>query len=122
MLKDQEGEARVKPLKTEGQSKGAVIEMGQEPVLAPGVRGVLFDEDDGIWIAMIRAEKPGSGDVSRYLDALPEDRRVVFSNVLSERLSQMLVRRGYVEEVLMVHEPEIEPEPFPLECMVRNAK
>lgn len=64
--------------------------------LAPGVLGYSLDTPTGIYIGVISADTPGSGDVGRYLDSLPHDRRVVVPNVLSDRLAGMLERRGFV--------------------------
>jgi hypothetical protein len=80
-------------------TEGDVLIVGQEPMLAPGVRGVLFDTAEGIYIPFIVAEREGSGDVGRYLDSLPRDRRVVFPTVISRRLAGMLARRGFREAV-----------------------
>lgn len=44
---------------------------------------------------MIAAERPGRGDVARYLDSLPKNRRVVFPTVISALLRGMLQRRGF---------------------------
>ncbi len=64
--------------------------------LAPGVLGYTVDMPDGtLNIPYIQAERPGSGDVARYLDSLPRDRRVCVPCVLSERLWMMLERRGF---------------------------
>lgn len=68
---------------------------GQEPYLAPGVRGYTVEQNGELYVPLIIADRPGSGDVGRYLDSLPRDRTVKFPNVLSERLEQMLLRRGF---------------------------
>lgn len=71
--------------------------LGQEPELAPGVRGYTVDSGDkGFYVPLIYAEDEGSGAVGAYLDGLPRDRRVVFPTVLSGRLAGMLQRRGFV--------------------------
>lgn len=85
--------------------EGVVFQPGQEPELGPGVRGVLFDQEDRIVIAVLYATEPGSGDVGRYLDALPKDRLIIFSCVISPRLRGMLERRGYVPGV--EHHPRV---------------
>lgn len=72
-----------------------MIEVGKEPELAPGVRGVRFDTPQGIYIPLIVADDPGSGAVGAYLDSLPRDQRIVFATVVSERLGEMLLRRGF---------------------------
>lgn len=69
-----------------------------EPRLADGVRGWAFDTETGIYITAIRAEKIGSGHVSKFLDALPKNRRVVIPVVINPRLRGMLWRRGFVEK------------------------
>lgn len=69
-----------------------------EPRLAKGVRGFAFNTPDGIYITAIRAEKPGSGHVSKFLDGLPRNQRVVFPVVVSTKLRAMLLRRGYAEK------------------------
>jgi hypothetical protein len=48
---------------------------GAEPVVAPGVRAVMFDLPSGIYVPWVAAEKPGNGDVARFLALLPTDRR-----------------------------------------------
>lgn len=101
--------------------EGDPIDMGNEPILAPGVRGVLFDRADGIWIPYIRAENPGSGDVGRYLDSLPTDRRILFPTVLSPRLREMLERRGYVHAMVACEDSK-SPETGPIRCHVRMPK
>lgn len=70
---------------------------GEEPLVAPGVRAMVFDTPEGIYIPMIIADREGSGDVGRYLDSLPKDRRLVFPTVISARLRGMLERRGFRE-------------------------
>lgn len=52
-----------------------------------------------LWVPLVIAEKPGNGDVGRYLDSLPGDRRVVFPNVISDVLIGMLKRRGFTEVI-----------------------
>ena len=68
---------------------------GEEPEVAPGVRAMVFDTPNGIYIPVIIADRPGRGDVARYLDSLPATRRVVFPTVISARLRAMLERRGF---------------------------
>ncbi len=75
--------------------EAAALGLGEDPLVAPGVRAVVFDTPKGIYIPIISAERPGCGDVARYLDALPADRRVVFPTVVSARLRAMLERRGF---------------------------
>jgi hypothetical protein len=70
----------------------------KEPRLAQGVRGWAFNTNNGIYITAIRAEEPGSGHVSRFLDMLPVNQRVVFPVVISPKLRAMLDRRGFVEK------------------------
>ena len=74
---------------------GELYVPGEEPQIAPGVRGIVFDMLDGLYLPLILAEREGAGDVGRFLDALPKDRRIVFPNVVSQRLLGMLQRRGY---------------------------
>jgi len=65
--------------------------------VAPGVRAWI--KDDGppgeMLLLGVLAEVEGSGDVGRWLDALPRDRKVAVPNVTSERLAGMLERRGF---------------------------
>jgi hypothetical protein len=70
---------------------------GAEPIVSPGVRAIVFDVPDGIYIPWIHAEHEGGGDVGRYLDGLPRDRRIVFPTVMNQRLVGMLERRGFVQ-------------------------
>lgn len=63
--------------------------------LAPRVTGYTVETDDGLYVPVITAEREGSGDVGRFLDSLPKDRRVVVPNVVNPRLEGMLIRRGF---------------------------
>ena len=63
--------------------------------LAPGVHGYTVDTPDGLYVPVIMALEEGSGDVGRYLNALPTNRRVVVPNVMNPRLVGMLIRRGF---------------------------
>jgi hypothetical protein len=74
---------------------GSYYEPGQEPLVAPGVRAIMFDVPEGIYVPFVMAASQGAGDVGRWLDGLPPDRRIVFPSVLSARLRGMLQRRGY---------------------------
>jgi hypothetical protein len=85
----------------QGASKvGESFQPGQEPELAPGVRGILFDEPDEIIVPVVYAEDEGSGAVGVWLDSLLTDRTVTFATVLSGRLKGMLHRRGFRPETL----------------------
>lgn len=64
--------------------------------LAPGVMGYTVDKADALYVPMIIATKPGNGDVGRYLDTLPTDRKVIVPNVMNPILMGMLDRRGFV--------------------------
>lgn len=72
------------------------LQMGEE-LLAAGVYGSRFDTPEGIYLPVISAARPGTGDVGRFLDALPKDRRVVFPTVMSPILRGMLLRRGFAD-------------------------
>jgi len=74
--------------------------------IAPGVKGLLLEEYRSLWIAVLMAEHPGSGDVSRYLDALDTHRTIYVPNVISTKLAGMLARRGFVPHA--THLPELE--------------
>lgn len=72
--------------------------------LAEGVTGyAIYDEPtDRLYIPVIFADNPGSGDVGRFLDSLPDN--AVFPTVMSAKLAGMLTRRGYRE--ISEHDPE----------------
>jgi hypothetical protein len=95
--------------------EGDVISPGEMPVIWPGVLGVWFDEPEGIYVASVYAIKQGNGDVGRMIDAMPKDRRIVFTTVISERLEGMLFRRGY-QQLTEYYEDE------PYSVMVRSAE
>lgn len=63
--------------------------------LGPGVSGYSVDTEAGLYIPVVQASNPGNGDVGRWLDSLPKDRRIVFASVFSTRLVGMLERRGW---------------------------
>ena len=64
-------------------------------VLAPGVYGRRFDGPEGTYFPIVYAAKAGSGDVGRFLDALPREQVMKFPCVVSSRLQGMLQRRGF---------------------------
>ncbi len=72
-----------------------ILEMGKEPILGLGVRGYIVEEHDAIYIPLIIADKPGNGDVGRYLDSLSRSRTIRIPNVLNPILEGMLERRGF---------------------------
>lgn len=67
--------------------------------LAPGVLGYAVETDEALFVPAIMAERPGRGDVGRFLDSLPRDRTVKVPAVLSPRLAGMLDRRGFKRKV-----------------------
>lgn len=81
------------------QSKGVMFVPGQEPRLSNNVRGFAFDTPHGIYIPLVIAEKPGNGDVGKFLDRLPRHRRVIFPSVINAKLQGMLRRRGFVDGI-----------------------
>jgi hypothetical protein len=74
---------------------GDPLQLGQEDMLAPGVKGYAIVTEKGLYIPFIAAVVPGEGKVSAFLDTLPKDRRVVFPTVLNSKLQGMLQRRGF---------------------------
>lgn len=67
--------------------------------LSPGVVGYTVDNgEQGLYVPLIESTDPGQGNVGRYLDTLPRDRRVVVPNVINVKLAGMLERRGFVVE------------------------
>lgn len=106
----------------------------QEPFIAPGVRGCAIEHEGELHIPLVAADIPGSGAVAAFLDSLPQDKRVVFPTVISEKLANMLLRRGFVERVLPYgftvltefwdktnRRGGVEYAEEPLECFVREA-
>jgi hypothetical protein len=63
--------------------------------IAPGVIGHTEERDGAHYILLLAAVDEGRGDVGRYLDLLPRDRRIVVPNVLNDILAGMLKRRGF---------------------------
>jgi hypothetical protein len=82
--------------------------LGHEIVyLAPGVFGFTRDDPDGsLVIPMVIAEHEGTGDVGRYLDSLPTNRRIVVEECISMRLAGMLERRGFKEQQAATFDPD----------------
>lgn len=76
---------------------GDPIIPGQEDELAPGVLGMAFDREMGIYIPFIAAREEGSGAISAFLDSLPTNKRVVFPNIINGKFKDMLARRGFKE-------------------------
>lgn len=66
-------------------------------LLGVGVEGVkvLSDDEDVTYFPIIMATKPGSGDVGRWLDALPKHKTYRIPGVINAKLAGMLTRRGW---------------------------
>ncbi len=80
--------------------EGDRIRPGEEPVIGEGIRGVALDRGPlGIWIPLVSTEQPGTGQLGRWLDDLPNDRRVVFPTVIHPRLVVALVNRRFRHKV-----------------------
>jgi hypothetical protein len=59
------------------------------------VAGYSVDVDGATYYPVVRATRPGCGDISRWLDGLPKDKTIKFPTVISRKLEAMLVRRGF---------------------------
>lgn len=67
--------------------------------IGPDVMGYTVDlAERGLYVPLVEATNPGNGDVGRFIDSLPTDRRIVFPNVISAKLEGMLRRRGYHDD------------------------
>lgn len=81
---------------------GALIDPAKTShALGVGVYGYSVETENGLYIPVVQAQHEGNGDVGRWLDSLPTDRRIVFASVFSPRLAGMLERRGwtFIEEL-----------------------
>lgn len=65
-------------------------------LLGPGVQGYTVEAYGATYVPLVLAERPGSGDVGRWLDSLSPARSWRFPNVLNARLAGMLKRRGFL--------------------------
>jgi hypothetical protein len=65
--------------------------------LAPGVRGYTVEHEGAVYVPVVIADKPGSGDVGRWLDSLDPKKTWKFPTVLSPVLEGMLKRRGFTQ-------------------------
>lgn len=61
----------------------------------PGLSTAVRERRRQITVEWMSASDPGSGAGGRFLDALPTDKRVVVTNVMSPVLQEMLVRRWF---------------------------
>lgn len=68
---------------------------GDEEDLAPGVKGIVFEEAGILYIGVLAATTPFNGDVGRYLDSIPKSKTVRVMDVMEPILEGMLERRGY---------------------------
>ncbi len=75
--------------------------------LASGVKGYAIEKEDALYIPVIMADSPGSGDVGRFLDSLPRHKAIKFPTVISLTLAGMLKRRGYF--LVSEEDPEFGP-------------
>lgn len=75
--------------------------------VGPGVRGFVENLPHAIVLHWLSAVHPGNGDVGRWLDRLPPDRRIEADTVLSDQMRGMLERRGFKPwgEAWMVRDP-----------------
>lgn len=73
--------------------------------VAPGVVGYYYRCEDGlVTVPLIQAVSPGNGDVARFLDGLPHDERIRFCCVVSPKLVEMLVKRGFCNQPYYIDE------------------
>lgn len=61
--------------------------------LGPGVFGYAIEVDGAVYIPVMQATDPGSGQVGEFLDRVPSNVRI--PNVVSSVLRGMLLRRGW---------------------------
>lgn len=66
-------------------------------LFVPIGEGLIRDTGDEIELGGIRATVPGSGAVGKFLDSLPQDRKIAVPYVTSKQLAGMLERRGFTE-------------------------
>jgi hypothetical protein len=69
---------------------------GQEPFIAPGVRGCVVVTASGNYVPLVFAEHPRTGAVGRFLDSLDAAKTWKFPTVVSAILVGMLKRRGFL--------------------------
>jgi hypothetical protein len=67
---------------------------GNEPIIAPGVRGYAIEDGNRVCVPLIIAVNEGDGSVGRFIDSL--DPKCVIPCVTSARLAGMLYRRGWM--------------------------
>jgi len=72
---------------------GSELFPGQEPEIAPGVRGYAVESDGWVFIPIVIGN--GTGAVGKFLDSVSP--RCVFPTVISHKLRGMLTRRGFEE-------------------------
>ena len=82
----------------EGRPADALVQ------LAPGILGRVETMPDGTMLySMGMAERPGHGDLGRFLDSLALDLRLVAIGVSSPIVAGMLERRGFRERTLTLY-------------------
>ncbi len=75
--------------------EGGEFDLRDPPKLTPHVEGYAIEKEGVVSIPLIRARRPGQGDVGKFLDSIPTAAHVVVPCVLSGRLAGMLLRRGF---------------------------
>lgn len=82
---------------------GLLLSLMHERAVPLNASGSVVGEvlDNGVWIevrSVIAGDPRVPGDVGRWLDTLPLDRKVIVPAVVSGRLAGMLERRGFSPE------------------------
>ena len=72
---------------------GSRLASGREPLIFPGIRGILHDTPNRIIITDILSS--GSGSMMEFLKSLPMEKTVVFSMSIQGWLRTLLTHNGY---------------------------
>jgi hypothetical protein len=64
--------------------------------IAPGLNGFLQERDGTVHVVAVISVEPGKGNLSRFLDRLPTDKRIMFHDVGNDILRDALRRRRFM--------------------------
>lgn len=69
---------------------------GDLPEISNGVFGDIVERGDYIFINIVWSAVEGQGNVGRWLNSLPTNKKIVVPAVVSAKFAGMLRRRGFI--------------------------
>jgi hypothetical protein len=66
--------------------------------IAPGLNGFMQERGNTLHVVAVISIEPGKGNLTRFLDELATNKRVMFHDVSNAILRDSLLKRGFMRE------------------------